>query len=414
MHIEVFEDPAVSQLEPITLGRAAYSIQCGSYCLADWLTRQNCSIRGNVRTYLKSWQAAEYPRFASAAANSVWRLLVNARLVPCRASFATLDKLVHSNRPGLVRNGENLVAAVLPPEGAELPEPWEAGHIASWLRIPSIAALPALEYHLPLFSYPHDLVSKHVERITDNLEHRIHTGTYREVRDGVFLAGNAELAEWAHTDTAQGPIVLDAASCVRPFACLRGPLYLGPMSIINEHASIKPGVAIGPMSKVGGEVEASVIEGFSNKQHLGYLGHSYLGRWVNLGAGTSNSNLKNTYGTVRLEVGGRRVDTGLQFMGCVIGDYTKSAINTAIFTGKLVGACSMLYGYVTENVPSFVNYATSFGEITEIPPDVMAQTQKRVFLRRGIEQQLWHVQLLRDMYEQVAEGRQLADRPVTL
>ena len=414
MHIIVFEDAAIAQLEPITLGRAGYSLQCGSFCLADWLARQNCGVTGSIRTFLKSWQAAEYPRLSSPAPSSVWRMLINSRIVPCRTAFATLDRLLRSNRPGIVRQGETLLAAVVPPEAPDLMDPWEPGKVTEWLKTSVVAALPTLDHHLPAFCYPHDLISKHVERITDNLEHRIDTSTYREVRDGVFLAGNAEIAEWTHTDSSQGPIVIDAAASVRPFACLRGPLYLGPMSIINEHASIKPGVAIGPMSKVGGEVEATVIEGFSNKQHLGYLGHSYLGRWVNLGAGTSNSNLKNTYGTVRLDINGRRVDTGLQFMGCIIGDYTKSAINTAIFTGKLVGACSMLYGYVTENVPSFVNYAKSFGEITEIPPEVMAQTQKRVFLRRGIEQQLWHVQLLRDMYEHVADGRQLADRPVAL
>jgi glucose-1-phosphate thymidylyltransferase len=168
------------------------------------------------------------------------------------------------------------------------------------------------------------------------------------------------------------------------------------------------------MCKVGGEIEATVIESFSNKQHTGFLGHSYLGRWVNLGAGTSNSNLKNTYGTVRMEVGGHPLDTGMQFMGCVIGDFTRSAINTAIFTGKLIGCCSMLYGFVTTNVPSFVNYARSFGEITELSVRVMVQTQRRVFLRRGIEQQPWHVRLLEDMYELASAGRQLADRPVSL
>ena len=194
----------------------------------------------------------------------------------------------------------------------------------------------------------------------------------------------------------------------------RGPIHLGTVCRVNEQTVIRPGVSIGTMSKVGGEIEASVIEAFTNKQHNGYVGHSYLGRWVNLGAGTSTSNLKNTYGSIRIQVDDQQLDTGLQFMGCVVGDYTKAAINTAIFTGKLIGCCSMLYGYVTTNVPSFVNYARSFGEITELSPDVMAITQKRVFLRRGIEQQPWHVELLHEMYKRASSGRQLADKPVTL
>jgi UDP-N-acetylglucosamine diphosphorylase/glucosamine-1-phosphate N-acetyltransferase len=414
MHIVAFEDPLVRQLEPVTLGRAAYSIACGSTSLADWLADQDATIQGLVRPYLRDWQAAEYPRFDTQAIVEGTQLLVNARLVPCQTTFNALHKLSLSSRPGLVFQGETLAAAVLPPGSPALRRPDEPGRLTSFLRTPPVASLPILEHRLPLLNFPHELVSRHVESIGENLQQLIRSGRYREVRDGVFLASNAELAEWAHTDTTQGPILLEPGCIVQPFACLRGPLYLGAMSQVNEHALLKPAVSVGTMCKVGGEIEASVIEAFTNKQHTGYLGHSYLGRWVNLGAGTSNSNLKNTYGTVRMEVAGRQLDTGMQFMGCVIGDFTKSAINTGIFTGKLIGGCSMVYGFVTTNVESFVNYARSFGEITDLSPAIMAQTQKRVFVRRGIEQQAWHVRLLRDMYEIAAVGRQLADRPVSL
>ena len=91
--------------------------------------------------------------------------------------------------------------------------------------------------------------------------------------------------------------------------------------------------------------------------HHGYLGHSYLGSWVNFGAGTSNSDLKNTYGPVNMEYRGRKIGTGMQFVGCFVGDYVKTAINTSIFTGKTIGVCSMVYGFVTANVPAFCNYA---------------------------------------------------------
>jgi glucose-1-phosphate thymidylyltransferase len=414
MNIVVFEDAHVSQLDPVTLGRAAYSIQCGSLSLADWLGDQDTSIHGLVRPHLAGWQAAEYPRFATPTDKCETQLLVNARLVPSQSNFATLRKLSHSTRPGVIFQGETLVAAVVPPDSPVLQNPHDPLQLAGFLRQPRIASLPILEHRLPLFNFPHELINRHVETLGENLQQRIQAGHYREIRDGVFVASNAQLHEWVHTDTSAGPIVAEAGTVIHPFACLRGPLYLGAMSRVNEHSVLRPGVSVGTMCKVGGEIEASAIEAFSNKQHTGYLGHSYLGRWVNLGAGTSNSNLKNTYGTVRMELGERRIDTGMQFMGCVIGDFTRSAINTAIFTGKLIGCCSMLYGFVTTNVPSFVNYARSFGEITELAPAVMAQTQKRVFLRRGIEQQEWHVQLLREMYEIAGAGRQLADRPVSL
>ena len=142
---------------------------------------------------------------------------------------------------------------------------------------------------------------------------------------------------------------------------------------MNEHAALKDGVSLGHHTKVGGEVEASIIEPYSNKQHHGFLGHSYVGSWVNLGAGTCNSDLKNTYGTVNMEYGSidgkgsrdggvQKASTGMQFVGCFIGDYAKTAINTSIFTGKTIGACSMVYGFVTTNVPAFPTMPDSFGQ----------------------------------------------------
>ena len=93
-------------------------------------------------------------------------------------------------------------------------------------------------------------------------------------------------------------------------------------------------MALGHTTKIGGEIEASIVEPYTNKQHHGFLGHSYLGSWINLGAGTCNSDLKNTYGNVKMDYRGESVATGMQFVGCFMGDYAKTAINTGIFTGK--------------------------------------------------------------------------------
>ncbi len=167
-------------------------------------------------------------------------------------------------------------------------------------------------------------------------------------------------------------------------------------------------------TKIGGEIEASIVEPFTNKQHYGFLGHSYLGSWINLGAGTCNSDLKNTYGEVNMVYQDEKMNTGMQFFGCVMGDYAKSAINTGIFTGKTIGACSMMYGFVTTNVPSYVNYARLFGQVTELPPEVMVATQRRMFARRKVEQRACDVQLILDMYELSRHERQLAAEPMSL
>ena len=146
----------------------------------------------------------------------------------------------------------------------------------------------------------------------------------------------------------------------------------------------------------------------------GSSGHSFLGSWINLGAGTCNSDLKNTYGEVKMVYHGRKVSTGMQFVGCIMGDYSKTAINTGIFTGKTIGVCSMLYGFVTTNVPSFVNYARLFGQVTELPPDVMIATQRRMFARRKVTQRDCDQQLIRDMYRLTRDERQLGGDPLQL
>lgn len=164
---------------------------------------------------------------------------------------------------------------------------------------------------------------------------------------GLFISASASVHPSAIFDTDGGPIIVDGHATVRPGAILVGPVYVGSHSFVLERAIIRPGTAIGPHCKVAGEVGGTIFQGFSNKAHDGYLGDSYVGEWVNLGAGTTNSNLLNTYGeivTKPLTAAGKpgsNERTGQQFLGCVLGDHVKSAICTRIMTGSIVGTGTM-------------------------------------------------------------------------
>lgn len=415
MTIVVFEDEHVSRLYPVTLGRPAYAITCGSYRLLDWLKQLDRSVHGIVRSHLADIQKNDYPELGDQSFDEAESILfVNARMVPSRASYHTLKKLLASGQSGMVKsNGE--VAALIATRNTDLPA-----------EIPTAAQLPALfakigverldlrDDELPLLQFPHDIVRYNSQILAENLEHRLSTGTYDEIADGVFVGENARLGDYVVTDTKSGPVILESNATTGPFCYLNGPAYIGHGAKLIEHAAVKDAVSIGHTTKIGGEVEASIIEPYTNKQHHGFLGHSYLGSWINLGAGTCNSDLKNTYGTVNVEHQGEKVATGMQFVGCIIGDYSKSAINTSIFTGKTIGVCSMLYGFVTTNVPSYVNYARLFGQISELPPEVMIATQQRMFRRRKVEQRPCDVQLLHDMYALSRDERQLAGEPLSL
>jgi UDP-N-acetylglucosamine diphosphorylase/glucosamine-1-phosphate N-acetyltransferase len=401
----IFEDSQVQQLAPITTGRAACSITMGSYSLLDRIKSLGVETSLWLRSYLRQLYALNEPDLkilgsdsprAATETNEV-RLAINARVVPSSDNIETLNRLLarQDSQPAVVRHGDQ-IAAILNPG-------WTTSQIQDALDQPTrllddSSEFDLLSEDLELISFPHEVVAANMKLINGNLEHRIATQALAQKTDGIFVGENVTLGDYLVTDTSHGPIVIENGASVGPYTLLRGPIYIGSGCKVLEHSAIKDEVSLGHTTKVGGEVEAAVIEPYTNKQHHGFLGHCYLGSWINLGAGTCNSDLKNTYGTVNMEYGSTKTATGMQFLGCVMGDYAKSAINTGIFTGKVIGVCSMLYGFVTSNVPSFVNYARLFGQLATLPPDVMIATQQRMFSRRKVEQRPCDIQLMHDMY----------------
>ncbi|MCE9528065.1 MAG: hypothetical protein K8R36_18650, partial [Planctomycetales bacterium] len=355
MQIILFEDEFVPRLYPITLGRPAYNVSCASYRLIDWATElaaeTGATLRSVVRPHLATLQQVDFPQFSSpSTANGLPALLINARLVPSVSNFQALREFVISGRPGILGSGSALGAALVDASTPKPPTSGDGARFSEYLHQSVWPKLPRLESSLVTLDYPHDLIRHNLQIIDSNLAYRIRSGRFHEVADGVFLAEGAKLGQFVVTDTIKGPILLDEGASVGPHCFLRGPAYLGPKCRVTEQSAIKDSVSLGHTNKIGGEVEASIVEPYSNKQHYGFLGHSYLGSWINLGAGTCNSDLKNTYGTVKMEYRGESVATGMQFVGCMMGDYAKSAINTGIFTGKTIGVCSMVYGFVTTSV----------------------------------------------------------------
>ncbi len=416
MQTITFEDECVHQLFPITLARPAYAMLCGSFRLVDWIELLDDAPQAVVRDYLAELQEADYPCFRkrdvqTPRAHTMW---INARLVPSRQTYETLRTLRERAEIGIVHCGSAVAVAILPADAPSPPVALRAATLREYFEHLGLAELQPLDAQLQLIDFPHQLIQYNQDTLTDNLVYRLRTGSYEELADGVFGAPSARLGAHMVTDTRTGPIVLEAHSRIGPFAYLAGPAHIGAHTRVIEHAAIKDYVSIGHTAKIGGEVEASIVESYTNKQHHGFLGHSYLGSWINLGAGTCNSDLKNTYGEVKMEYAGHKVPTGMQFVGCIMGDYAKTAINTGIFTGKTIGVCSMLYGFVTTNVPSFVNYARLFGQVTELPPDVMIASQRRMFARRKVTQRPLDQQLIRDMFIVTRDERQLGGDPLLI
>jgi carbonic anhydrase/acetyltransferase-like protein (isoleucine patch superfamily) len=165
----------------------------------------------------------------------------------------------------------------------------------------------------------------------------IHPSAVLYAKENMLIEEGVEVEAGAVLDARSGPIYIGKGTVIRPHSYLRGPL------------------SIGPQCRIGGEVTHSIFLGYANKAHYGFIGHSYIGEWVNLGAGTTNSNLKNNYGTVKVQVNGKLIDSGQQFLGCFIGDYAKTGIGTLINTGTVIGlGANVLGGKLTPKyIPDF-------------------------------------------------------------
>ena len=166
----------------------------------------------------------------------------------------------------------------------------------------------------------------------------------------VYLETGASIEPFVVIDASEGPVLIRRGATISSFTRIVGPCYVGENSTIIGDAI--RACSIGDMCKVRGEISGSVMLGHSNKGHTGFVGSSYMGRWVNFGAGTTTSNLKNTYGNVQLWTPAGIKDTGLQFLGSLIGDHAKTGIGQMLTTGCVIGAGANIYGATTS--PKFV------------------------------------------------------------
>jgi UDP-N-acetylglucosamine diphosphorylase/glucosamine-1-phosphate N-acetyltransferase len=242
---------------------------------------------------------------------------------------------------------------------------------------------------------------------TGNSEGLIYDGAHILNREHVTIERGAVVKPGVVIDAEKGPVWIDEGATIMPNAVLVGPLYIGKKSTVKIGAKIYENTTIGPVCKVGGEVEGCIIQGYSNKQHDGFLGHAYLGEWVNLGADTNNSDLKNNYGLIRVSLNGKPVDTGSRFLGLMMGDHSKSAINTMFNTGTIIGVNCNVFGagMPPKFMPSF-----SWGGAENLDAydfDKSVELARVVMARRNIEFTDRHQKLfeaVKNMAKQMESG----------
>lgn len=216
-----------------------------------------------------------------------------------------------------------------------------------------------------LLSFPWQLIEFNTDAIADDFARMpvrgqsdnslVYPGVHLVNPDQVVLGEKCVLRAGVVLDATDGPIVIADRALVMPNAVLTGPCFVGSASIVNAGARLLAGASVGPVCKVGGEVSETIVAACSNKQHDGFIGNSYIGEWVNIGAATNNSDLKNNYSPVRMWCAGSERDTGRQFLGLLMADHTKTGINTLFNTGTVVGFNCNVYSseMPAKFIPSF-------------------------------------------------------------
>lgn len=225
-------------------------------------------------------------------------------------------------------------------------------------------------------------------------------------KNKLYIKKNSNIYPGTIFDTSKGPIYIEDGVEIRPFSFLQGPLYIGQNSVIDD-AKLRSDTHIGKVCKISGEIENTVIHSYSNKHHGGFIGHSYIGSWVNLGAYTTNSDLKNNYGNVRYPIGKNNIiDTGRMKIGTCIGDHVKTGIGTLINTGSFIGFGSMIYGggVFPKFIPSF-SWATA-EKWNEYILKKFIKNEKKVMSRRDIKMSNDYKRLINNIFKNTKENRE--------
>ena len=387
----IFEDQRYRGLLPLVYTRPVYDLRCGVLTLREKVQRRypKASISLHSRRYLAELLRQENPNAPVNIIDEGGYLFLNGRVL----ADSTLPKILPLQGENAVYyQGDTLIAArvndnALHVLGGDLPDVFEPE---------SFKALSRKEIEVGEVRYPWDLIGNNgPEIVTDiallrpasgkRIKGKIYAGAHLVNRPQIFVGKGSKIKPGVVLDAESGPIFIGDDVTIFPNAFIEGPAFIGNRTLIKAGAKIYEDTSIGQVCKVGGEVEASIIHSYSNKQHDGFLGHAYLGKWVNLGADTNNSDLKNNYGTVKVYIDGKQVDSGSMFMGLTMGDHSKSSINSMFNTGTVVGVSSNVFGsgFPPKSVPSF-----SWGgsdNLTTYDPDRAIEVARRVMARRKIE-----------------------------
>ncbi len=343
MQYYIYDDPEALNFEPLALTHPVFDLRTGPFTFLERIKRTvpEGQIGLFVRHDLKAVVQADNTGWdvnPDSITDGIW-LLGNVLW-----TSGELDRIANSG-DAVYRSGEKIVAANLSRVNG-----------MKWLQMGgpfsnSIPEVSIKDMDIEVPAYLWDLISM----VNDSIEIDQNYFCNRKPaednyscqlieRDSILISSSAEIKPGVCIDGSSGAVIIDDGVRIGSGVSIEGPVYIGENCIVAANTIIRPGTVAGPDCRLGGEISRSIILGKSNKSHFGFMGDSYLGEWVNLGAGTTTSNLKNNYMNVKVDINGEQVDTGRLNIGTFMGDHCKTAILSRLNTGGIMGPACMVAG----------------------------------------------------------------------
>lgn len=331
--------------EPLALSRPIWELRCGMTSLGEKIIAKTGAK--DVACFVPDYMADVCREQATWPVNDAKKLtgddllLVHGRVKAAEFNVAATGP----SQATFDENGNLLYARIAKGDLARLNSDSIDALVASAREgLPSGEKVGAWKYTWELvLENPGQLTKDFAAAGRSGIEGKIEEPSgFRGNKQDLYLAAGVTVHPMVVIDAANGPVYIDEGAEIHPFTRIEGPCYVGKKSILLG-AKCREGNSIGPVCRLGGEIEESIIQGHSNKYHDGFLGHAYVGEWVNLGALTTNSDLKNDYSSVSVVLDGHTpIDTGSTKVGSLIGDHTKTSIGTLFNTGSYVGAMALI------------------------------------------------------------------------
>lgn len=391
MNYILFDDATWQNLLPLTFTKPVAEIRIGILTITQkWETYLNGKLTYQTQGYLNQKYKGIYTNNA---------VFINGKICPSPELLAQINNLEFNTG---IKKGNTLIAYRSNTASALIIEEAIVNSVETNINYLSV------ENVWDIFSKNGDAIKQDFELITKGRTSQVVSSSNTVIGDAkdIFLEEGA-VVEAAILNTKSGPIYIGKDAEIMEGSVVRGPFALCEHSALKLSTKVYGPTTIGPHSKVGGEVNNSVVFGYSNKAHDGFLGNSVIGEWCNLGADTNNSNLKNNYGNVKLYnyAQQKMIDTGLQFCGLIMGDHSKCGINTMFNTGTVVGVGANIFGggFPPTHIPSFSWGGAEAMEVYKF--DKMIETANRVYARRSISMSAEEKQILQTVFNSTNDDR---------